>query len=91
EPHALHSFIAEEYDNKKSVNNALFIVYEAKKNAENAPGVGTKHDFWIIENNKITKIKEETLKELDTIYIQKKGTLKKGNDEIEDKIKNLIL
>ncbi len=89
EPHALHTFIAEEFDNSFPLKKALFIVYEAKKNAQNAPGVGEKSDFWIIDKESIKEVKKSTLDELEKIYNKKKLVLDKGNAEIFDDLNKL--
>lgn len=89
EPHALHTFISESYEDKLPLNEALFVIYEAKRNAENAPGVGRSTDIWIISKNEIKKIKEETLKKLEEIYDLKKGFLKTSNEQIDKAIREL--
>ena len=89
EPHALHTFIAESYDGSVSLKKALFVVFEAKRNAENAPGVGSKSDFWIIDKNGLSKVDDSILIELEKIYKKKKAKLDESNREVVGDIDKL--
>lgn len=81
-PHALNSLIARECHSDISLREALLIVYEAKKMAEKAPGVGGKTtNLNIIGNNKIIEFPNEKIGELHEIYKKwAKGTEDLGND-----------
>lgn len=67
ERHADSTFIAYRYTPSFSVNKALYITYEAKKNSEVAVGVGKHTDMAIISDEGIRFIRKETLKKLEEI------------------------
>ena len=91
EPHALHTFISENYNSSFSLNKALFTVYEAKKNAENAPGVGKDSDFWVIDKNGIQKLEKNAISELDNIYKRKRLIVDEGNSKIREDVEDMYL
>ena len=52
-----------------SLNEALWITYEAKRRSERAPGVGSKFtDVVIIDDSGITHLDETTIKQLENIH-----------------------
>lgn len=69
-PHATLSFIHGGFTIEKSVNEAVFMIFEAKRIAESAPGVGQQTDMVII-GEKIVHLTEEDLENLKTISDRK--------------------
>ena len=67
-PHAINTLTARICHQDLPLEEVFMIVYEAKKMAERAPGVGRKSNFTIITNKKITNISEEKIDKLPPIY-----------------------
>ena len=68
-PHALMSLIANNYTSSFKLKDALLVVYEAKKIAEKAPGVGSKFtDIAVITKGKNINLDSTTIDEIDNIY-----------------------
>ncbi len=67
-PHAINTLTARVCHQDLSLEEVFMIVYEAKKMAERAPGVGHKSNFTIINNKKIRNISEEAIDKLPPIY-----------------------
>ena len=65
---AISSFITNNYSPKLELNKALYLVYEAKKMAEHAPGVGQITDMVIISESGIEEVSSETIKKLEEIF-----------------------
>jgi hypothetical protein len=65
------------------------VVYEAKKNAEKAPGVGFETDIGIVEDAGIRIIKNGEKKLLDEIYQKRKQLIGSYGEEIESMINKL--
>lgn len=68
ELHAVSSFIAKKCNAKTPFERALYCVYEAKRNAEKAPGVGEYLDMLVIDNDDVKIVNPELLKQLSDIY-----------------------
>ena len=89
--HAIRSFIENNYSIDIPLWKALYIVFEAKKYAESAPGVGSETDAAVITRNGIVRLKKEHIEELERIYqnkVSKIGDLLKGfYNEIEELLK----
>jgi 20S proteasome alpha/beta subunit len=66
--HALQVFIASRYTINCDLNEALNIVFAAKKKAEVAPGVGEQTDMYYIDEGGLIKIEDNILEELKRIY-----------------------
>jgi 20S proteasome alpha/beta subunit len=66
--HAISSFIANGYLPTVDLKFAVYYAYEAKKNAENAPGVGKDIDMAIIQNGGHNIITTEQIDALEEIY-----------------------
>jgi len=66
--HAISSLIANGFLPLMGVKHAVYFSYEAKKNAESAPGVGGDTDMAVIRDGKIRNITPEEIKELEKIY-----------------------
>lgn len=69
--HAIRSFIENNYSIDLPLNIATYVVYEAKKYAECAPGVGKQTELVIINESGIYIVKEELMQTLDNIYESK--------------------
>jgi len=66
--HATQVFIAHRYKISYSINEAINIVYAAKKAAEVAPGVGSATDMLIINQNEVAQLHDEVMSEIENIY-----------------------
>ena len=89
ERHADSTFIAYRFTPSIPLKNALYIIYEAKKKAEIAVGVGTHTDMAIIDENGIKNISDQTMKELENIYNKKIELATLKNEEIDKSISAL--
>ncbi len=66
-PHALNSLISRDCYGVKPLRETLIAVYEAKRLAEKAPGVGLVTDIEIVRSTGITRIPREEIKKLEPI------------------------
>ena len=66
--HAISSLIANSYLSTVSTKMAVYLAYEAKRNAENAPGVGLGTDIALIGENGCQIITSEEISLLEKIY-----------------------
>lgn len=66
--HAMNVFAWYRYTQNIPLNEVIYIVFEAKKRAEIAGGVGKDTDIFIVNNKGIKKVSNETIKELEGIY-----------------------
>ena len=66
--HAIQTFIAYEYRQSYNLEEAINIVYAAKKAAEVAPGVGKETDISFVTETKIMYVDHEIIKEIGKIY-----------------------
>ena len=73
-PHAMSTLISYNYTPCIELKKASYIIYEAKKNAERAPGVGKTTDMAIINEKEIKFLSDDEIGELDKIY-KEKGNL----------------
>jgi len=68
-PHAINTLIARGCNQGISLGEALLIVYEAKKMAEKAPGVGTSiTDICVMNSKGVTEFPRDKLSELHKTY-----------------------
>jgi hypothetical protein len=88
-PHAISTFISHDFTPSMDLRKALFVTYEAKKNAENAPGVGTATDIGFITEAEIKILSENELNTLDKIYTEKKRVFSESTSSIENMINEL--
>jgi hypothetical protein len=88
-PHAISTFISHNYAPHLSLKKAIYIVYEAKKNAEKAPGVGSETDIGIVDDSGIRIITDEEKKLLDEIHQKRKQAIGSYGAEIESMIDKL--
>lgn len=73
-----------------SLAQTLYNVFEAKKAAEVAPGVGKETDMDIICNGKIISIKESSLKLLEKLIKERPGISEKELKELQDECKHYV-
>jgi len=88
-PHAISTFISHNFTPSMNVKKALYITYEAKKNAEKAPGVGTKTDIGIIDENGIKILNSEEINILENIYQKRMEIVSQSIPIIEEMINEL--
>ena len=69
--HALYSIVDKEHSADSKLNDTIFTVYEAKKRAELAPGVGEAFEIAFITRERIRYLTISEKNQLDKIYIQK--------------------
>jgi len=67
-PHAATSLIGRDCSQFTSLKECLLFVYEAKKRAEKAPGVGTKTSLMIIRDAGERRFRPEEIKSLSDSY-----------------------
>ena len=66
--HAILSLVTVQHNTMVDLVSAIYNVYQAKKNAEIAPGVGTGTDMRIIRGNEIIEIQQDQLDKLSETY-----------------------
>jgi len=67
-PHVESTFILERYTPRLPLDQALYLVYKAKKIAERAPGVGPSTDIVVITEKKAEYLPDDIKEELQNIY-----------------------
>ncbi len=68
-PHALNTLIAREHHSGTTLEESLLIVYEAKKVAEKAPGVGSNRtDLGVLNSEGWSQVPDDKLSELGQIH-----------------------
>lgn len=90
EGYALQTLVRASYTADKSLPKSLFTVYEAKKNAEQAIGVGRRTDIRIISKKGIARISDEDLQGLNKIYEAKEKRIGRITDDIEEKTRQWL-
>lgn len=93
ERHADIAFIENNYLPTFDIPEALYVIYEAKRRAEKAPGVGKETDIAIILSEKIIYINEDEdkqiMEELERIFQQRIDMYEKGRGKTKNMIKDL--
>lgn len=84
--HAVASLVSNQYDPSVSRKMATYLVYEAKKNAENAPGVGEYTDIAIISESSTYIFTKSDIDSLEQIYNTRRIP---QTDEFHSTINNL--
>ena len=69
--HAVSSLITNGYTPSLNAKWATYFVYEAKRNAENAPGVGSMTDLGVIDGETCHILDNESIEALKKIYDQR--------------------
>ena len=91
EHHAISTFIANDFESNIDLRHGLAITYEAKKRSEKATGVGAHTDLCIIQKDKVTRLPEKFVAELEKTYQKKMESEKKARIDVEDLIKEFDL
>ncbi len=92
EHHADLSFIRASYSPTILLKRAVFLAYQAKRDAEMAPGVGSRYtDIGIIDEDGVSFLSDEILLELGEVYKVLMESNIKSNREIDAKIESLDL
>lgn len=91
ELHAILTFISYNYAQDISLNEALYVIYEAKRISEKAPGVGEDTDIWVIDKNEIIKLSEENIESLNNIYNKKKELELNQHNQIKEIIDQISI
>ncbi len=86
ELHALSTLMLNNYTPKNSINHAVYLVYEAKRNAEVSQGVGKSTDMCLITDNGIKYLSMDEMARLGEIYEKK---TKPEREEISQLVKDL--
>jgi hypothetical protein len=84
--HALYSIVDKEHSADSKLNDTIFTVYEAKKRAELAPGVGGAVEMAIITRKSIRYLTKSEKSQLEKIFTQK---IEPRQKEIEEAISGL--
>jgi len=92
ERHADSALIVNDYHIAQPLNKALYLIYEAKKRAEVAPGVGRMYtDVTIIGDPGITNLTTDQVKELDKVFDKHTEVEGKCRDEMEGLIQGMTI
>lgn len=92
ERHADLSFIINRYSASMPLHKVLFLTYEAKRNAEIAPGVGARFtDMAVINSNGVYFLRPEELSELSSIYDIKRQMNDSNQPLVEKRIDELVI
>lgn len=87
ERHATLTFIRSEYTVGCLLNQALFLVYQAKRDAETAPGVGAQYtDIAVIDDRGVQFVARSTMETLQSIYEERRRVYRNGQDEVQGRI-----
>ncbi|MFX1499928.1 MAG: hypothetical protein ACFFDH_03070 [Promethearchaeota archaeon] len=89
EQHSILSLISYNYDPHLSTNSALYIIYEAKKIAEKAPGVGKETVLALLTDKGLYEISNTVIQELEDIYTSKKRLQELKHEELDKRIDEL--
>jgi len=89
EQHAIASLIADAYTGLLPTSEAVYLVYEAKRRAERAPGVGPSTDMCILSRGTYVGIPAEVITRLEGIYSLRIQLDKTNNEQINGLIKEL--
>lgn len=91
ERYAESTFVANRYNPMLPMNKALFIAYEAKKQAEGASGVGKTTDIAIVDEKGIHFVSPQGMEKLDNAYKMKMQLTSPTRKELDDAIEGLSL
>jgi hypothetical protein len=86
-PHAISTLVSYNFTADFGLKEAAYMVYEAKRVAEKAPGVGKELDMAIVDNEGIKPISAKNIETLDKAYKERaeiEVTQKKRMNEILD-------
>ncbi|KXA94227.1 hypothetical protein AKJ36_03265 [candidate division MSBL1 archaeon SCGC-AAA259I07] len=70
------------HERELSLELGIYLLYEAKKSAEIAPGVGSEFtDIWVVSKNNYKKIDEDTIEIFEKA---RKEKMKKNNEALSE-------
>lgn len=90
-PHAISNFISHNYNSRMDLRKALYIVYEAKRDAERAPGVGRSTDMGYVSKDGIKLLSVDDLAKLEALYREKQKVEDEGLKKLSEMINELEL
>jgi len=91
ESHAAFILIDSEHSHKCTLQEAVWAVYQAKKNAESAPGVGESADFAIVGHDDIIYLEKTTLDSLGELYKEEWDNWDKWTKAFKPKVQAIPL
>jgi len=89
EPLAISSLIESGYSDAMSLKETMWAVYEAKKRAENAPGVGRGADFTLVESEQTIPFDAPSLEKLEQLYNESTKEHEKCFQEFKPKLNDI--
>lgn len=81
ELHAMSTFISSGCSPIMSTNRTAYLVFEAKRKAEVAPGVGRELDMAVVTTKKVHILDEEQIGALDAVYQERAQPHADATDE----------
>ncbi len=92
ERHADSALITNDFHSSLSLKKALYLIYEAKKRAELAPGVGRVYtDMSIVSASGIENLSAQQIKELEKVYKKHNETEQSCRQDMEGLIQDIPL
>jgi 20S proteasome alpha/beta subunit len=91
ERYAESTFVANRYNPMLTLNRALFIAYEAKKQAEGASGVGKTTDITVVDREGIHTVSATGMRKLDETYNTKMQLTSPQKKELDEMIESFSL
>jgi 20S proteasome alpha/beta subunit len=88
-PHAISTFISHNFTPNIDLKKATYICYEAKKNAEKAPEVGSSTDIGIVDEKEIKILSNDDIDKLSKIYHERMRVISQSVPNIEKMIAEL--
>ena len=85
-PHAISTFISYNYTPQVPLKRATYVIYEAKKSAEKAPGVGKATDIGIVEDQGVRPINPDEIALLEKIYDKRTSLTQSQNEKMDEMI-----
>jgi len=91
EPHAIYSLVEDGHTHLTTIREAMWSVFEAKKMAERAPGVGQAADFAIVESGSVTYFQGPTLARLEELHKDASGVRARCREDMRPKAASIPL
>lgn len=89
EDHAINAFVRANYTKNMAFEQVLYLIYEAKRKAEVAPGVGRQCDIVVVDSRGVQTLDDEVLTSLEEVYSKKDDLEKKNSQEIKPLVDEL--
>jgi hypothetical protein len=86
ESHAAFILIDTQHSHIRTLQETIWAVYHAKKNAESAPGVGQSEDFAVVGPDGILYLDKTTLDKLKEIYLEEADNWDKWVKEVKPRV-----